>query len=412
MRRLLVPAVILCLAASGRGGDDAKHNRLTQKEIDEGWILLFDGETTFGWRSPNDSKWTIADGMLAPQADKPGVLVTTSAFRDCDLHFDFQLRGDSNVTLIVGSDADGKAGADDDSFVWKSHTWTLPTFVGRGWWRAQVAVRGGLIVGQEIRSTDGRPAFAPGRRKNDKEPVARAGQIAFTGNGFIFRNVKLKPVDGESLFNAKGLARWKEFPDKKTKFTVTKEGWLNLKDGPGDLQTEGQWADFVLQLECISNGDHCNSGVFFRCRPGEYQQGYEAQIRNEFHAEADQEYTLEIYDPKSNELKDKKKEKFTAVDYGTGGIYRRAPARRELSKDREWFAMTVVANGRHLAVWVNGVQATDWTDDRPLADNARKGCYLEKGPISLQGHDATTDLSFRNIRIFDFEPAKEEKKEP
>ena len=55
----------------------------------------------------------------------------------------------------------------------------------------------------------------------------------------------------------------------------------------------------------------------------------------------------------------------------------------------------------HLATWVNGVQVADWTDNRPLADNARKGCRLEKGAISLQGHDPTTDLSFRNIRIAD-----------
>ena len=71
--------------------------------------------------------------------------------------------------------------------------------------------------------------------------------------------------------------------------------------------------------------------------------------------------------------------KYTAVDYGTGGIYRRMPARKELSKDREWFGMTIVASGRHIAVWVNGVQATDWTDERPTSDNARKGCCLGEG---------------------------------
>ena len=59
------------------------------------------------------------------------------------------------------------------------------------------------------------------------------------------------------------------------------------------MQTEGQWADFVLQLQCKSNGNHCNSGVFFRCRPGEFEQGYEAQIRNEFTDEPKQEYAIE-----------------------------------------------------------------------------------------------------------------------
>jgi hypothetical protein len=155
----------------------------------------------------------------------------------------------------------------------------------------------------------------------------------------------------------------------------------------------------VLQLECISNGKHLNSGVFFRALPGEYQQGYEAQIRNEFKDEPTQEYTLEIYDPKTNELKEKVKAKYTAVDYGTGAIYRRQPARKAVAKDGEWFTMTVVAHGRHLATWVDGVQVVDWTDNRPLNNNARNGCRLDKGCISLQGHDPTTDLNFRNIRI-------------
>jgi hypothetical protein len=38
--------------------------------------------------------------------------------------------------------------------------------------------------------------------------------------------------------------------------------------------------------------------------------------------------------------------------------------------------------------------------------SARKGCKVDKGPISLQGHDKTTDLSFRNIRIAELPQAK------
>ena len=66
---------------------------------------------------------------------------------------------------------------------------------------------------------------------------------------------------------------------------VTPEGWINVTNGPGDLQTEKQWADFVFQGECISNGKHLNSGIFFRCKDNEYQNGYEAQILNKFSPE-------------------------------------------------------------------------------------------------------------------------------
>ena len=80
-----------------------------------------------------------------------------------------------------------------------------------------------------------------------------------------------------------------------------------------------------------------------------------------------------------------------------------------MAKDNEWFTLTIVAQGRHIATWVNGVQVVDWTDNRPLKENPREGCRLEKGAISLQGHDPTTDLSFRNLRIAEL-PAPAEKK--
>jgi hypothetical protein len=137
-------------------------------------------------------------------------------------------------------------------------------------------------------------------------------------------------------------------------------------------------------LECISHGKHLNSGVFFRCLPGQFWSGYEAQIRNQW------------------EGNDRSK----PVDYGTGGIYNRQPARKVVSSDKEWFTMTVVAHGNHLAVWVNGYQTADFTDNRKANPSARKGSKVDKGPISLQGHDKTTNLSFRNIRIADLPKAK------
>ena len=405
MRRVLSLPLALCLAATAAAADAPKPNTLTPKEIEEGWILLWDGETTYGWRSPNDSQWTITEGMLAPQAGKPGLLVTTSPFRDYRLEFDFSRTPNSDAVVLVGCDADGRADGD-------ARKVELVNFGGSGWIHAEVDVRGGFASSKVYRTTGifSGAVGARGPRPAGDLPQ-KSGHIALAGNGVIFRSIKIRPTGTESLFNGRDLDGWKEFPGKKSKFSVTPDHTIHLEGGPGDLQSEGQWADFVLQLQCKSNGDHCNSGVFFRCRPGEFEQGYEAQIRNEFTDEPKQEYTIEEYDPKTHELKVTKKEKYTAVDYGTGGVYRRMPARKELSKDREWFGMTIVASGRHIAVWVNGVQATDWTDERPAADNARKGCYLEKGPVSLQGHEAAVeDLEFRDIRIQDLAAPAEEQK--
>jgi hypothetical protein len=60
--------------------------------------------------------------------------------------------------------------------------------------------------------------------------------------------------------------------------------------------------------------------------------------------------------------------------------------------------MTFIAGGPHMAAWVNGYQVTNWTDTRPPDPNPRKGMRLEAGTLMIQGHDSTTDLSFRNLR--------------
>jgi len=353
---LLLLTLPLCAA------DPPKPNTLTPKEVAEGWLLLFDGETTFGWQI--DGEANVEKGTLILGGTKATTAQPSTLFDAYELKVHFAaIQGKDKATLKVG-------------------------------------------LGKPREILDQPPQFGHFHFIfSDGVSHAPLAVSAPAGSQLQLRSVKLKPLDLKPLFNGKDLTGWKLHPGKKSVFAV-KDGAINVKDGPGDLQTEGQWADFVLQLECISNGKHLNSGVFFRCRPGEYQQGYEAQVRNQFTAEPTQEYAIEEYDPKTNELKDKKKVKSTAFDYGTGAIYRRMPARKEMSKDGEWFTMTVVAQGRHFATWVNGVQVVDWTDNRPLKDNARNGCMLEKGNISFQGHDPTTDLSFRNIRIAELPGAK------
>ena len=59
--------------------------------------------------------------------------------------------------------------------------------------------------------------------------------------------------------------------------------------------------------------------------------------------------------------------------------------------------MTVIARGRHLATWVNGYPTADWDDPRAEGSNARKEAVITPGVFSLQAHDPTTNLDFKNI---------------
>src|SRR4051812_19723265 len=87
MRTFLSVAAALCLAGAVRADDKPKPNALTPKEIADGWILLFDGETAFGWKTEGDATAAVKDGKLVVQAgDKPGrVVFATRCPEDLDL---------------------------------------------------------------------------------------------------------------------------------------------------------------------------------------------------------------------------------------------------------------------------------------------------------------------------------------
>ena len=366
MRRILASCLLLAITLPCHAqGDKAKPNTLTRKEIADGWILLFDGETTFGWRSVFDEE-TVSDGWLVVEPKK-------------------KYRATTQLTTKFPS---GMAYA-YEAYYSGASTINTPGIAFR-----VAAPSSETRIQQSLEKT---PKHHKGVLNREDGLSISTTVYVPPGDKLFVRNLKMRPLEMKPLFNGKDLAGWKEFPGKKSKFAVV-DGAINVKDGPGDLQTIGKYKDFVLQLECISNGKHLNSGIFFRCRDKEYQNGYEAQIHNGF-LEMPKKYMIEEYDPKTNKLIGKKEQLFNAIDYGTGAIYRRMPARKQMAKDDEWFTMTVVAHGNHLATWVNGVQVTDWYDNRKKSDNARTGCKLEAGHISIQGHDPTTNLSFRNFRI-------------
>jgi hypothetical protein len=207
-----------------------------------------------------------------------------------------------------------------------------------------------------------------------------AGAVRFevpADSQFFLRNVKLRPVGLRSLFNGKDLSGWKETPGARGRFSVNEQGELVMTGGPGDLQTDGQWADFVLQAQVRTETRQANAGIVVRGVSGEAGNGYEVQIRNQWQGE----------------------DRAKPVDYGTGGIHDRQPARKVVSSDNEWFSVAAIADGSHLAVWVNGYPVCDFTDRRPLAKSVRQGCKKDPGPIGLHGEQASAVVKFRNIKI-------------
>jgi len=361
-----------------------KPNTLTSAELADGWILLFDGETLFGWEANSEANWKVADGVISVSEGEPGLLNTTSQFDNYRLKVDFRFPKESNSGVFLRNS--GQAGdvaidcyelniADPSlnpfptgSFVRRQLDEKVPH--RDGWQTFDVTADGGHFVVL----LDGKKVLD----YTDPKPVGRGFIGLQLNTGLVeFRNVKLKPLGLGSMFNGSDLAGWKVFPDRASVFSVTSDGEINVKNGNGQLETEAQYADFTMQLEIFSNGKHLNSGIFFRSIPGDFWNGYESQIQNGY----------------------KDGDRTQPIDCGTGGFYRRQNARKVVADDFTWFHKTLIVSGPHMATWVNGYQVSDWTDTREPDPNPRNGLRLEGGTIIIQGHDPTTDLSFRDLRI-------------
>lgn len=385
LKLLLSTAVLLGgLSAFPAPAAPAAPNTLQPGEVADGWISLFDGTTQFGWARRGETRWIVSNGTLVPlPGTGKGVLSTTTEFADYRLKAEVWIDETANSGIFVRCPGTGPisgANAYEVNIYDRHSQWPSGSInevarssepvktVGR-WNTYEITAQGPRLI---VRVNDQTVVNTVDRR------FARGTVgLQYNGEGEVrFRNVKLKPLGLKSLFNGKDLTSWNVIPGRKSVYSVTPEGYLNVKDGNGDIQTSAAFGDFALQLDIISNGTHLNSGVFFRAEPGQFWSGYESQIRNQW-----------IGDDRSK-----------PVDYGTGGIYNRQPTRYVVSSDRKWFTKTVVAHGPHLAVWIDGIQVSDFTDTRPPHESARQGYRAKAGVISLQGHDPTTDLSFRAIR--------------
>ena len=51
-------------------------NTLSPQEVRQGWILLWDGETTFGWEALGEAEWQTGNGILSAASGNSGWLAT------------------------------------------------------------------------------------------------------------------------------------------------------------------------------------------------------------------------------------------------------------------------------------------------------------------------------------------------
>ncbi len=370
---------------------------LNQGEIDSGWLALFDGKSTFGWRAASKANWQVADGIISVSEGERGLLRTTAQFDDFDLKVQFKIEPDTNSGIFIRTSPKPRDPAGDCFEINLAAPSVSPFSTGtlvkrkKGdditngdaawfdrWHEIRILANGANVcvyVDSELTMHYQDPAG---------QKAIGCGYIGlqFNSGKAQFRNIRLQPVGINPLFNGKDLTGWKTDQKLDSRFKVTDKGELNILSGRGQIESKELFGNFVFAMKCKTQAEGLNSGVFFRCIPGELMNGYESQIQNQFN----------------------ENDRSKPVDCGTGGIFRRSPARYVNADDNEWFTKTILTTGPHVAVWVNGFQVTDWSDQRKPDKNPRRGQRLEAGSIIFQGHDPTTDILLKDISARELSP--------
>lgn len=199
---------------------------LTKEQALAGWIALFDGETTFGFR----------EAKLDPGAKVLVAGETTSPF----------------------------------------HSYTLKIDVVRaGKLRAGEKFSVDLPVGLQLIKIAHPPATL---RMTDGLAVRRWSLLP----------AKTEPLfNGKDLSGWKAIPYPKVAPGTKVSWEI-KKGFVHAVGGPGALEYQGVspnkapplFQDFLLQADVRTAAPHTNGGIFLRNQPGTVMMGYEAQLHN------------------------------------------------------------------------------------------------------------------------------------
>lgn len=394
MSHLLVVMFVACIALGDNLRGQSAVNvesivglQLEPARLSEGWIRLFDGQTLTGWEAAGKANWSVKDGTIEVSEGDVGLLVTTSRWQNYELQFEFQSDTETNSGVFLRTPSRPTNPA-IDCYEWNiapvSNPFPTGSLVGRKrveanheitsdpqrWYNAKLR----LCEGEVTVWIDDKEVL----KYVDTKPLG-PGHIGLQHNKgrAAFRNIQIRPLDLPSLIPLKNFEDWITSQTGEAKFERLEQGALRIEGGKGQIETKQHYGDFVLQLEGVLDHDKSNSGLFFRCIPNEPLNGYECQLHQGF-LEGD---------------------RTKPADGGLGGIFRRQSARIVLGEPLKPFFVTVVAQGPHIATWVNGVPIADFTDTRKEDPNPRKGLRLAPGSIMFQGHDPGTKITINSLKI-------------
>lgn len=360
-------------------------SRLPESETRDGWVRLFDGHTLFGWTIAGPANWRVEDQTIVVDQGEKSLLNTSTSFADFELELEFKADAETNSGVFVRSLFEPENVQTDcyeiniapasnpfptGGIVQRKQAIALPDDFDDQAWHTMNVVCDEADITVTI---DGEIMC-----QFDNARVPRRGFIGLQHNSgrAAFRNIRLRPLGLQSLLDGE-LTRWKRYPEMPGEFRVDDDGHLVVDGGKQQLESDQSYGNFALLAEYRLAAPESNSGIFFRSMPGAEMMGYECQVNDA------------IVD--GNPLE--------PGDCGAGGIFRRQDARVVASQADRWNAIVLIADGPHIASWVNGLQVADFQDTREPHENPRKGLRTDPGTIIIQGHDPTTAATFRQISV-------------
>lgn len=412
----------------GAAASCTSHNTLTKQEVADGWQLLFDGETTNGWRNFNSENtelaWHVVDGCLQANGvgdDANGYIVTDKEYENFILSWDWKLSKGGNsgmlyhvvesprfkVPYVTGPeyqliDVEGweEAHAPTKLEEWQKigvdYAMHLPDqskmHINHGDWNNSRIVfdnghvehwlNGEKILEFEAWTDDWFARKASGKWGDATEyGLASNGVICIQDHGYpaSFRNIKIKELPRKagktvSLFNGKDLTGWELFGSMRV--SVDNEGNLVTQNGEdlqyGYLGTREYYKDFDLTVEFKqeSNG---NSGLFFHSF---VHGGYKSNVVNGWQCEVA---------PKGSDTGG------IYESYGRGWLVQIPDEKEDILKEGEWNTLRLRVEGDKVQTWLNG---------QPMIEIDDELIGSKTGRIMLQIHDGNNiTVKWRNFNL-------------
>ncbi len=388
-------------------------NKLTEEEIANGWVLLFDGKTTNGWRNFKEEKvndgWQAKDGnlmALGKGGDLGGDIISIDEFEDFELSLEWAISpgGNSgiffhvlegNYPTVYASGPEYQV-IDDVGYKGNLEKWqqaganyamhnasnkVLKPVGEFNSSRIKVVdahvehwLNGKKILEYELWSDDWKTRVQKGKWKDmPGYGLAKSGHIALQDHGSIvkYRNIKIRDLTdkGFPLFNGENLDGWTVHGTEKW---YVEKGELICESGPdekyGYLTTDKNHKDFILHLEFKQEANG-NSGVFFRSSvEGTKISGWQVEVA-----------------PKGNDTGG------IYESYGRGWLHQIPDEKESILKPGEWNQMIIKVKGDWVMTWLNNELMTD-LQDRKIGEAT--------GAIALQIHDGGgIKVRWRNLFI-------------